>query len=132
MKLILVEDSAADAGLVREMLSDAASTEYEIVTVPRLGDALDRLNQEPFDAILLDLGLPDARGLDGLQTLQRTAPDVPIVILSGLDDKALALEAVRQGAQDYLLKGQNNGPTLARTVLHATERKRAELEVRHM
>jgi len=132
MKLILVEDNAADAGLVREMLSNAAATKYEIVTVPRLGDALDRLNQEPFDAILLDLGLPDARGLDSLQMLQRTAPDVPIVVLSGLDDKTLALEAVRQGAQDYLLKGENDGPTLARTVLYAAERKRAELNVRYM
>ena len=131
MKLLLVEDHLADAALLREMLSDVVPTDCELVHVPRLHDALLRLPNEPFDAILLDLGLPDARGLEALQAVQRAAPNLPIVILSGLADEALALDAVRKGAQDYLLKDETDGIAVRRAVRLATERKRAELRILH-
>jgi diguanylate cyclase (GGDEF)-like protein len=132
VKVMLVEDSVADAGLVREMLRDAASTAHELVIVRRLSEALKRLDHDSFDGILVDLGLPDARGLEALDGLQRTAPDVPIVILSGLADEALALDAVRNGAQDYLLKDRIDGATLVRALSYAAERKRAQLDDRYL
>ena len=94
-----------------------------------LGAALAKLDSGTFDVVMLDLSLPDA---DGLNTLVRThehAPSVPIVVLTRLDDEALAIRAVREGAQDYLVKGQVNGNLLIRAMRYATERKRATEEL---
>src|SRR5437773_12088782 len=109
MRVLFVEDSAADARLVQETLDESGATSVDLVHVPRLGDALVRLGCESYDAVLLDLGLPDARGLEALIPVRLAAPDVPVVVLSGHSDEALAVEAVQKGAQDYLLKGRGDG-----------------------
>src|SRR6266850_259130 len=128
---MLVEDNAADVSLVRALLDEAGSADMELVEAGLVSEAEHLLQSEPFDAILLDLTLPDSCGLESLNRVQRIAPHVPVVVLSGLTDESVALEAVKNGAQDYLLKGGCDGTVLARAVRYSAERKRAELEVRH-
>jgi serine phosphatase RsbU (regulator of sigma subunit) len=132
MKVLLVEDNAADLRMVREMVFESGSKDLELVTAQRLHEAIGRLRVESFDAVLLDLGLPDAQGVEALEKVQHTAPDIPIVVLSGLPDETVAVEAVRSGAQDYLLKERSDAVTLTRAIRYATERKRAELKMRHL
>ena len=125
ISVLLVEDNPADARLLREVVSEVEGSHISLTHVETLAAALARLDTQPFDVVMLDLSLPDA---DGLQTLVRThqrAPAVPIVVLTGLDDEQLAMLAVREGAQDYLVKGQVTGYILVRAMRYATERKRA-------
>src|SRR5438093_11306396 len=106
IKLLLVEDNPDDALLLKEALGELRHTRFEIAHAERLGQAVDQLSQAAFDAILLDLRLPDSSGLNTLIAMREQAPEVPIIVLSGLADEELAIEAVRQGAQDYLVKGE--------------------------
>jgi PleD family two-component response regulator len=126
IKILLLEDNPVDARLTREMLVEHSTDRFELVHVDRLSEALRRLRREPFHLILLDLSLSDAYGLDTLRQVQAKSPGVPILVLSGLNDEVLALQAVQNGAQDYLVKGQTNGDLLARAIRYAIERKRAE------
>jgi DNA-binding response OmpR family regulator len=96
-----------------------------VVAAATLGEALIRVSEERFDAVLLDLSLPDARGLDALAGMRRRAPSIPIVVMTGLSDEALAIKAVNEGAQDYLLKGEADGSALARRLRFAIERGRS-------
>lgn len=129
-KVLLVEDNPGDALLLREALADlAGSLSFDLVHVGRLEAALQRIGQETFDAILLDLSLPDAQGVDTVVRMQEAAPRLPIVVLTGLDNDAAALEAMRAGAQDYLVKGQIDGRLLVRAVSYAVERKRTQEEI---
>ncbi|HKW85475.1 MAG TPA: EAL domain-containing protein, partial [Nitrospiraceae bacterium] len=126
IKILLVENNPADAHLTREMLAEQSADRFDLVHVDRLSEALRRLRRESFHLILLDLSLSDAYGLDTLRQVQAKSPGLPILVLSGLNDEALALQAVQNGAQDYLVKGQANGDLLARAIRYAIERKRAE------
>jgi light-regulated signal transduction histidine kinase (bacteriophytochrome) len=96
----------------------------------RLDDVLDRVGREPFDVLLLDLGLPDSQGLATFDRVNRQAPRMPIVIFSGAMDEQLGVEAVAHGAQDYLVKGQIDSFRLKRAIHYAIERKRTEMEIR--
>src|SRR5262245_31923583 len=104
--VLLVEDNPGDADLLRAALAEIASAPFRPTRVDRLAAALSRLGQEPFEAVLLDLDLPDSQGLDTFLLASGQAPAVPVVVLTGRDDEALALKAVHAGAQDYLVKGQ--------------------------
>jgi signal transduction histidine kinase len=126
--ILLVEDDPAYARLIRTTLRRATSRLFELVHVTQLADALIQVKQKPFDAILLDLTLPDARGLETFQRLHRIVPEVPIVVLSGHDDEQLALSAVQNGAQDYLVKSQTDMRELAHAIAYAVERQRVQLE----
>jgi len=130
MKTLLVEDNPADARLIREMLKELPAGTLELQQVGRLDSALERLGQETFEVVLLDLGLPDAQGIQTVSLAQKASSGVPIVVLTGLDDERLALEAVRAGAQDYLVKGRFDSQLLIRTIRYAVQRKQAEEEVR--
>jgi signal transduction histidine kinase len=130
VRVLLVEDNPGDARLIREMLSDAQGIALSVDRVDRLATGLDRLKSDHFDVVLLDLGLPDGSGIETVIRAQEQAPHVPIVVLTGLEDEALALEAVHAGAQDYLVKGTIDGGALARAIRYAIERKRAEGELR--
>src|ERR1700694_4015717 len=103
VRVLLVEDNPADARFLREEMADAGGGRVKLTHVSRLDAALKRLDSEQFDVVLLDLILPDEQGLDTLVPMQSTAPGVPIVVLTGVDDEALAFKAVREGAQDYLV-----------------------------
>lgn len=123
VKILLVEDNLAEARLLREILKDAKFKQFNLVHVKRLAEALNQLHQDCFDIILLDLTLPDSQGLASLPRLIGHAPSLPIVVLTNTNDDELAVEAVRQGAQDYLVKRQVNADVLARSLCYAIERK---------
>jgi len=127
VRILLVEDNPADARLLKEMLGDAGAA-FDLTNAERLTEALRRLNGEAFDCILLDLMLPDSRGLETFFRVYARASHVPIVVLSGLSDENLAATAVREGAQDYLVKGHVDGGLLLRSVRYAIERRRQKTE----
>ncbi len=129
--ILLVEDNRGDARLVQELLKEAESGRYQVSHVERLADARQSLMETGAGCVLLDLSLPDASRLEALMQLRAAAPDVPIVILSGLQDELLAVKAVQEGAQDYLVKGRVDGHAIGRSIAYAVERKHAEMEVSH-
>ncbi len=126
IKVLIIEDNPGDARLIREMLGDGRSTRFSMECVDRLSTGLGRLAKGGTDALLLDLSLPDSQGLDTVAKAHAAAPDVAIIVLSGLADEDVALKAVKEGAQDYLIKGQADGHSLLRAVRYAIERKRTE------
>ncbi len=126
-KILLVEDNPGDVRMVRETLAMQHIALFEITAVSRLGDALMSLRGTPFDAVLLDLSLPDAKGLETLSRMRQRAPFVPIVIMTGQSDERLAISAVNEGAQDYLVKGDVDGNALARRIRFAVERMRSSV-----
>ncbi len=131
--ILLVEDDPTYARLVQLTLRRAATRQFELVHVNHLADALIQVKQRAFDAILLDLTLPDDQGLQTFQRLHRVVPETPIVVLSGHDDEQLALSAVQSGAQDYLVKPQTDMRGLTHAIEYAIERQRVQMErSRHM
>ena len=132
-RLLLVEDSVGDAGLLRAAIREASGTDckFDLVHVFRLADALQHLQETSFDLVLLDLSLPDASGMETLLRVRDVAPTLPVVIMTGLNDEGLAVEAVRNGAQDYLVKGDVDSRMLARAIRHAIERKRIDVQLQH-
>ncbi|HKU39214.1 MAG TPA: diguanylate cyclase [Polyangiales bacterium] len=120
--ILLVEDNAGDAYLVQAHLRKLPGAHVHHVT--RLRDAVALLHEQPFDTIVTDLSLPDARGLDAVLRLQEAAPNATVVALTALDDEALSLQVVECGAQDYLVKERVDAAMLARCLRHARERKR--------
>ncbi|MDJ0714274.1 MAG: hybrid sensor histidine kinase/response regulator [Prochloraceae cyanobacterium] len=130
LKILLIEDNLAEARLLQEFLKVAERQKFSMVHVQRLQEALKRLDRDYFDVILLDLTLPDSQGLASLQPLMRLAPSLPIVVLTNTNDDSLAIEAVRQGAQDYLVKRQIRPELLIRSLCYAIERKQAQETLR--
>jgi diguanylate cyclase (GGDEF)-like protein/PAS domain S-box-containing protein len=124
--LLLVEDNPGDARLLREMLKEQGQQETELTHVEQMSDAEKHLAQNAVDIILLDLGLPDANGLGAVRRAQAAAPRVPLVVLTGMDDEALSAQALQEGAQDYLIKGQIEARGLLRSLRYAIERKSME------
>jgi PAS domain S-box-containing protein len=125
IKTLLVEDNPGDARLLQTVVAEVAAPRVEWITVDRLGAALERVHDELFDVILLDLSLPDAHGLETFLEAAAHAPGVPIVVLTGTDDEELAVKTVQAGAQDYLVKGQVDGHVVLRAMRYAIERRRA-------
>ncbi len=128
IRILLVEDNPGDARLVRELLKEDSAFPYELIHVETFVKAAEALGQGPADVVLLDFSLPDGQGVRLLQNVADVDPNVPIIIFTGLDDENLGLEAVREGAQDYLVKGQIDGRLLIRTIRYAIERKRMQIE----
>jgi signal transduction histidine kinase len=126
----LVEDNPGDARLIQEMLREPPVAPYRVDWMSRLDEVLDRVGREPFDVLLLDLGLPDSQGMVTFDRVNRQAPMMPIIIFSGAIDEQLAVEAVAHGAQDYLVKGQIDSVLLKRAMHYAIERKRTDIEIR--
>jgi diguanylate cyclase (GGDEF)-like protein len=131
LRVLLVEDSEFDARLILEQLRASAPSGCTTRHVVRLADALDELSLEKTDCVLLDLKLPDAAGLQGLEALLAAHREIPVVVLSASDEAVLGGEAVQAGAQDYLTKGETDGRQLWRAIRYAMERKRAQLMLRH-
>ncbi len=131
MRILMVEDNAGDARLLRELLSEESGMTFVLSHVVRLSEAVKRLTDEPFDAILLDITLPDATGIDTVRRIREVAPQIPIVILTGHTDEAFAVTAVREGAQDYLIKGQIETTVLVRSLHYAIERSSLETQLLH-
>ena len=134
VKILLIEDNPGDTRLIQEMVVEhnkmlsENTRPFEVVCEVRLKDGLKRLTEEDFHVVLLDLSLPDSRGLDTFSKVYKTASQLPIIVLSGMSDETVAVDAVRKGAQDYLVKGNVDGNLLFRAIRYAIERKKGEEE----
>ncbi len=127
--LLVVEDNAGDARLLREMFAEHGVVDSKFKYVESMLDAEAHLESNAVDIILLDLGLPDASGLEAVRRIRTAASKIPLVVLTGLDDESLALHALQEGAQDYLVKGQIEARGLLRSMRYAIERKYMEEEL---
>ena len=130
LRILLVEDNGSDAGVTEELLRRADSA-YEVVHVARLSDAMVKLHEWSAAAVLLDLNLADSQGIDTIIALRSFTSDVPIIVLTGEDDKDIMREAARLGAQDYLIKARLNAPLLEKAIQYAIERKSVEQDLQH-
>ncbi|MCP3886866.1 MAG: response regulator, partial [Propionibacteriaceae bacterium] len=131
LRVLLIEDRPSDVRLVQEMLKDVSSESFLVQVVGTITDALPRLRSGICDIVLLDLTLPDSRGLATFEQAYEANPDLPILLLTGQSDEKLALQAMRAGAQDYVVKGTVDAHTLGRTIRYAVERKRTEERLRY-
>jgi signal transduction histidine kinase len=125
-KVLLVEDNPGDARLLREMLREESPLDIGLTCVGFMAEAERLLVSHVFDIVLLDLGLPDAQGLAAVRRARAAAPAIPLVVLTGMDDEALAAHCLQEGAQDYLVKGQIDTRGMLRALRYAGERKRLE------
>jgi two-component system cell cycle response regulator len=123
-RILLIEDNPADIRIIQALLADVKSSNLDLIFADRLSEGLDRIKSQNIDAILLDLSLPDSQGLKTFSLLRSRAQNIPILLLTGLPDEELAIQAVREGAQDYLVKDQVDGNLLVRAVNYAIERQR--------
>jgi phosphoserine phosphatase RsbU/P len=129
IRALLIEDNPGDARLMRELLRDVESGHgaVDLLLADRVSTGVDRLRDGGVQLVLLDLSLPDSAGLATFEAVHSAAPDVPIVVVSGLDDEDVAVRAVQEGAQDYLVKGQLDGGSILRSMRYAIERHRLEV-----
>jgi diguanylate cyclase (GGDEF)-like protein/PAS domain S-box-containing protein len=126
VRILLVEDNLGDARLLREMLKEPGSRKYDFAHHETMEKAVASLATDPVDIVLLDLGLPDSQALDAVWRARAAAPRIPLVVLTGRDDETLAAQALQEGAQDYLVKGQIDTRGLQRALRYAIERKTLE------
>jgi signal transduction histidine kinase len=124
--VLLIEDNVGDARLLREMFKEDSSRHFDLTHVSFMAEAERHLASHKVDIILLDLGLPDVRGIAAIRRAHVAAPDTPLVVLTGMDDEELAAQSLQEGAQDYLIKGEIETRGLLRALRYATERKRLE------
>src|ERR1700690_4344499 len=125
LRILLIEDNPGDADLIEVMLK-RADIRFELKCVERLYTGIEQIQANSFDIILLDLGLPDGHGLDTLRKLNEVRPEAPVIVLTGLADETVGTQAVKEGAQDYLIKGQIDKNLLARAINYAIERKKTQ------
>lgn len=132
IKVLIIEDNEGDAELIRRFLSKADNIYFDTEHAELMSSGVDLLGKMNFDVILSDLGLPDSTGVETLVKLHSRYPDIPLIVLTALDDENTALVAMQRGAQDYLVKGQINTSQLVRSVRYAMERQKliTELEKR--
>ncbi|MFA6216598.1 MAG: GGDEF domain-containing response regulator [Candidatus Omnitrophota bacterium] len=130
IKILLVEDNPGDARLLKEYLSLASSVRFEISYAGKISEALQKVGETHFDIILLDLMLPDSTGLETFHKIKGAAGGIPVVVMSGVSDETTAIQAVQEGAQDYLVKGQVEGHLLVRALRYAIERNRMQIALR--
>ena len=130
VNILVIEDSEVHVSLITDMLNEAKDSDFQITDSSTLEDGLNTLQQSEFDAVLLDLSLPDCSGLEVCQRVCETSPQTPIVILSGTDDEATVVSAQQIGAEDYLVKGEIGSDILARSIRYSIARKKAELSLK--
>ncbi len=126
IKVLLIEDNKGDSAIILEMLKKSENAQFELIHTPRLKAGLSLLENEKFDVILLDLGLPDSEGLKSFKVILKKNPTIPTIILTGLANEEIGIKAIKYGAQDYLVKGEFNGKLLVRAIQYAIERKKLE------
>ena len=126
LRVLLVGDNQCDMELIAELLSGNGTTQFEVECVIGLSEALECVGADRFDIVLLDIGLPGSDGLATLRSMRREAAQLPILVLTGISDERVALAAIQEGAQDYLVKGQADKNQLARAIKYAVERKHVE------
>jgi len=129
IRILLVEDNPGDARLIIEYLPRSGDEKFNVIVAARLDTGSGLLHEHPFDVVLLDLTLPDSNGLATFERIHRQNPAVPVIVLTGLDDKTVGVAAVKAGAQDYLLKWEVNQSVLVRTIRHSIERAALESQI---
>jgi C4-dicarboxylate-specific signal transduction histidine kinase len=127
VKVLVIEDSELQVNLIRDMLNEAKDSDFDVSDCGTLADGLKWLGDSQFDAVLLDLTLPDSSGLESCQRVNEASPQTPIVILSGDDAESTVVKAQQLGAEDYLVKGEIGSDLLARSIRYSIARKKAEL-----
>ncbi len=130
LRVLLVEDDPSSVLLVRDLLADSAMAHFEVEAVSRVQELRKRSDLSRFDIVLTDLGLPDSQGLDTYRQVRSCVAGRPVIVLTGLEDEAVGLSALREGAQDYLVKGELTGRALARAVRYAVDKKSIEEQLR--
>jgi two-component system NtrC family sensor kinase len=131
INVLIVEDQPADVDLIRELLAFERAADYEFMHVTRIAAALECLATATVNVILVDLNLPDSTGVDTFRRVYQASPEIPVIVLSGVADRDVAMAAVREGAQDYLVKDDITTKILTRAIRYAIERKRIEQSLRH-
>jgi DNA-binding NarL/FixJ family response regulator len=129
--VLVIEDSDADFTLIEHALQQAVGISFIVEHAVHLSDGLERLASGGIHLVLLDLSLPDSTGLETFRKAYRHVPNVPIIVLSGLDDRSVAFDAVREGAQDYLVKGKLETDSLVRSISYARERHKTQVRLAH-
>jgi len=129
IKILLIEDNVDDTELIRRKLEKPANTRFRVTTARTLHDGLELVAKDLPDLIISDLGLPDSHGLDTVTRILLEVPQIPLVVLSGFDDEAIAIKAVQSGAQDYLVKGHLQNFQLERSLYYSIERARLQAEL---
>jgi diguanylate cyclase (GGDEF)-like protein len=129
--VLLIEDNPGDARLLQEMLAEEPAAPFRVRCADRLSRAMEVLSSNKIELVLLDLSLPDSHGIETFAKMYAHSPAVPIIVLTGNDDSALALSAVKAGAQDYLVKGKLDRELLVRSMQYSIERKRYQEELEH-
>jgi CheY-like chemotaxis protein len=129
LKILLVEDSPTDASLLEASIFASGGGEMSVTVAGSLSQAAELCQHNHFNAALLDLTLPDSSGLETVRLAREHCPDLPIVVLTGIDDEQIGVESVRMGVQDYLVKGQSDGRSIIRAIRYAIERKHAEQQI---
>src|SRR5690348_16921802 len=128
LTILVVEDNPSDSFLIREMLLSSGLPK-EIYIAETLSGGIELLSKHPISLVLLDLSLPDSFGMSSFAGVKENFSNVPVIILTGLSDSEVALEALKQGAQDYLVKGDFNSSFLVKSIQYSIERKRVEVEL---
>ncbi|MGD8455290.1 MAG: PAS domain S-box protein [Anaerolineales bacterium] len=129
-KILLVEDNPGDARLILIYLNKETNQSYDVVVARTLSESLTILDDHNFDIVIMDLALPNSQGLNTFQQIHEAHTDIPIIVLTGLNDKQKAIEAIQAGAQDYLVKGELQPEIISRSISYSIERKRAEKKIR--
>lgn len=132
MRILMVEDNPIDARLLKAILSTANLGDFQITQSTTLAKAIDLVEKNRFDVVLLDLSLPDSYGIETVNRMHASAADHPIVVMTSLDDAGFGIQALQAGAQDYLVKGHIDAHMLARSVRYAIERNRMQMEIRNL
>jgi DNA-binding response OmpR family regulator len=130
--VLLIEDTPAPAKHIEELLKTTGEARYVLTTLGWFAEAGEQLVQQQWDIIVVDLVLPNGKGVELVRRIKEMAPEVPILIVTATDDEELALSAIREGAQDYLVRGQFDGPLLWRVIHRAIERNRAAAHFRQI
>ncbi len=125
IEILLVEDNPGDVKLFKENLAEAGAARFCLTCVGQLTDTIKCLNEEQYDIVILNLSLPDSQGFNTFTSVRMHAPKVPIILLASNNNEDLAVKALQNGAQDYLIKGQVNGSVLSRSISYAIERHHA-------
>ncbi len=126
IKVLMIEDNMGDYKLILKLLEKSENAKFELVHSQRLSSGVELLENNNFDVILLDLGLPDSDGLESFNVILKRHPEIPTIILTGLANEETGIKAIKYGAQDYLVKGEFNGKLLVRAIQYAIERKKLE------
>ncbi len=128
VRVMMIDDSVGDVFLLHEILINSLDAHFDMESRPTLGEGLKRLAETRFDIVLLDLTLPDSRGIDTFHKLSEKHPLIPVIVISGVDDHDAVQTIIESGAQDYLVKGEISSKLLKRSILNALQRKRLEEE----